>query len=215
MKLNSRLYHFSSPWTPPLNASSAFRFCTTAYIHSYKSSRSPLIFSLSSPVPHKPSTRHFSQCHLSNMSFSNTDTGDKTADPYKAKNLDEPPLKEKIDGLVNFVTAHKFVMLTTKHEHSELLVSRCMAVAATVSLIAPSQSTSTTVSPFSLTVNCAYSRLIGKRRYRLYIPYQHRVWKNRRSPCRLGSEYFLPQLHRRMGFYCRESDRDHGPSRCS
>ena len=66
------------------------------------------------------------------MSFSNTDTGDKTADQYKAKNLDDPPLKEKIEDLVNFVTSQKFGMLTTKIESSGLLASRCMSVAATV-----------------------------------------------------------------------------------
>jgi general stress protein 26 len=63
------------------------------------------------------------------MSFSNADTGNKPADPYKAKNLDEPPLKEKIDGLVNFVATSKFGMLTTRSGSSGLLASRCMAVA--------------------------------------------------------------------------------------
>lgn len=66
------------------------------------------------------------------MSFSNTDTGDKPADPYKAKNLDEPPLKEKIDGLVNFIATSKFGMLTTRAGSTGLLASRCMAVAAQV-----------------------------------------------------------------------------------
>lgn len=66
------------------------------------------------------------------MSFSNTDTGDKTADPYKAKNLDEPSLKEKIDDLVNFISTSKFGMLTTRVGSSGLLASRCMSVAAQV-----------------------------------------------------------------------------------
>ncbi len=66
------------------------------------------------------------------MSFSNADTGNKPADPYKAKNLDEPPLKEKIDGLVNFVATSKFGMLTTRSGSSGLLASRCMAVAGQV-----------------------------------------------------------------------------------
>lgn len=64
------------------------------------------------------------------MSFSNADTGDKNPDPYKAKNLDEPPLKEKIDGLVNFIATSKFGMMTTRHSSTGLLASRCMAVAA-------------------------------------------------------------------------------------
>lgn len=71
------------------------------------------------------------------MSFSNTDTGDKHADPYKLKNLDNPPLKEKIEGLVNFVSSCKFGMMTTRIESSGLLASRCMAVAAKVRLPPP------------------------------------------------------------------------------
>lgn len=68
------------------------------------------------------------------MSFSNTDTGDKNADPYKAKNLDEPPLKEKIDDLVNFISTSKFGMLTTRVGSTGLLASRCMSVAAKVKM---------------------------------------------------------------------------------
>ncbi|KAL8738376.1 MAG: hypothetical protein Q9190_008013, partial [Brigantiaea leucoxantha] len=64
------------------------------------------------------------------MSFSNTDTGDKPADPYKAANKTEPELKEKIEDLVAFVEACKFGMMTTRIESSGLLVSRCMALAA-------------------------------------------------------------------------------------
>ncbi|MCJ1471047.1 BLI-3 blue-light-inducible Bli-3 protein [Pseudocyphellaria aurata] len=64
------------------------------------------------------------------MSFSNTDTGDKTADPYKAKNLDEPPLKEKVEALSTFISNSKFGMLTTRIEGSKLLTSRAMSVAA-------------------------------------------------------------------------------------
>ncbi|KAI4159854.1 MAG: hypothetical protein LQ342_006272 [Letrouitia transgressa] len=64
------------------------------------------------------------------MSFSNTDTGDKTADPYKATNKQEPELNEKIEDLTNFIEACKFGMMTTRIESSGLLVSRCMALAA-------------------------------------------------------------------------------------
>lgn len=66
------------------------------------------------------------------MSFSNTDTGNKPADPYKAANLTEPDLKEKVEDLVKFVEACKFGMMTTRIESSGLLTSRCMALAATV-----------------------------------------------------------------------------------
>lgn len=64
------------------------------------------------------------------MSFSNTDTGDKPADPYTQKNLEQPDsLKEKVGDLVDFVENHKFCMMTTRIK-SGLLASRCMAIAA-------------------------------------------------------------------------------------
>ncbi len=66
------------------------------------------------------------------MSFSNTDTGSKTADPYTKKNIEEPSLKEKIEDLSDFVDKHKFCMMTTRIASSGLLASRCMAVAAKV-----------------------------------------------------------------------------------
>jgi hypothetical protein len=66
------------------------------------------------------------------MSFSNTSTGDKPADPYKQKAIEDPSLKTKVDDLVEFITKSKFGMMTTKEAHSDLLVSRCMAVAGTV-----------------------------------------------------------------------------------
>lgn len=37
------------------------------------------------------------------MSFSTTDTGDKPADPYKEKNLEEPSLKDKVEDFTSFV----------------------------------------------------------------------------------------------------------------
>ena len=83
------------------------------------------------------------------MSFSNADTGDKTADPYwllslhwtmadvldryKANNQDEPGTEQKITDLTNFIKGSKFGMMTTYSSHSGTLASRCMAVAATVS----------------------------------------------------------------------------------
>jgi hypothetical protein len=63
---------------------------------------------------------------------SNTDTGSKPADPYTAKNQEEPSLQDKIDDFVYFVDKNKFCMMTTKTgEHG--LASRCMALAAKVS----------------------------------------------------------------------------------
>ncbi|OMP85034.1 Protein bli-3 [Diplodia seriata] len=60
--------------------------------------------------------------------FSNADTGSKTADPYVAKNLQEPDLKTKVTDLINFADKQKFCMMTTI-THSGLLASRCMALA--------------------------------------------------------------------------------------
>lgn len=68
------------------------------------------------------------------MSFSNTDTGDKPADQYKATNKTDPELKEKVEDLVAFIDRCKFGMMTTRIESSGLLVSRCMALAAKVRL---------------------------------------------------------------------------------
>ena len=65
-------------------------------------------------------------------SFSNADTGSKPADPYTAKNLQEPSLKEKVEDLQSFVDKSKFCMMTTKTQDG-LLASRCMALAARVS----------------------------------------------------------------------------------
>ena len=71
----------------------------------------------------------------SKMSFSNTETpAGKPADPYKATNKTEPDLKEKVEDLVNFISACKFGMMTTRIESSGLLTSRCMALAAKVGL---------------------------------------------------------------------------------
>lgn len=64
------------------------------------------------------------------MSFSNADTGSKTADPYVAKNKEQPELTEKVNDLVNFVDKSKYCMMTTRIASNGLLVSRCMALAA-------------------------------------------------------------------------------------
>lgn len=64
--------------------------------------------------------------------FSNTDTGNKTADPYTTKNLEEPSLKERVEDLQSFIDKTKFCLLTTRIADSDLLASRAMALAAKV-----------------------------------------------------------------------------------
>ncbi|KAI9892050.1 MAG: BLI-3 blue-light-inducible Bli-3 protein [Vezdaea aestivalis] len=66
---------------------------------------------------------------MSGATFSNADTGPKTAEPYKPKAIDEVTLKEKVDDLVAFMEKSKFGMMTTRQGASGLLVSRCMALA--------------------------------------------------------------------------------------
>lgn len=46
------------------------------------------------------------------MSFSNADTSDKPADPYKKANADEVSLDQKISDFKSFIEATKFVMMT-------------------------------------------------------------------------------------------------------
>lgn len=71
------------------------------------------------------------------MSFSNADTGSKNADPYTAKNKEEGSIQEKVEGLSEFVTACKFGMMTTRDASTGALMSRCMALAAKVIIVAP------------------------------------------------------------------------------
>ncbi|EAW07429.1 blue light-inducible protein Bli-3 [Aspergillus clavatus NRRL 1] len=59
----------------------------------------------------------------------NTSTGNKPIDPYKAKSFEDPPLPQKVEDLVNFITETKFGMLTTQISNKDLLTSRCMALA--------------------------------------------------------------------------------------
>ncbi|KAI9809221.1 MAG: hypothetical protein M1825_002512 [Sarcosagium campestre] len=66
---------------------------------------------------------------MSGAKFSNADTGDKHADPYTVKNLEETSLKEKVEGLISFVEKSQFAMMTTRQGESGLLVSRAMALA--------------------------------------------------------------------------------------
>jgi len=69
------------------------------------------------------------------MSYSNTDTGSKNADPYTQKNLEDPELKEKVGDLVAFIDSTKFCMMATRIADSGLIVSRCMALAAKVRVL--------------------------------------------------------------------------------
>lgn len=69
---------------------------------------------------------------MASSSFSNADTGSKSADPYKEKNLDSASIKEKVEDLSDFVSACKFGMMTTRDGSTGRLVSRCMALAAKV-----------------------------------------------------------------------------------
>jgi hypothetical protein len=71
------------------------------------------------------------------MSFSNANTGDKPADPYKETNLNDVSIKEKVEGLSEFVSSCKFGMMTTRDSLSGALVSRCMALVAKAAPILP------------------------------------------------------------------------------
>lgn len=62
----------------------------------------------------------------------NTSKGEQPIDPYKAKSLEDPPLAQKVEDLVDFISEAKFGMLTTKIAGSEYLTSRCMALAGKV-----------------------------------------------------------------------------------
>ncbi|KAJ5082337.1 hypothetical protein N7532_011380 [Penicillium argentinense] len=59
----------------------------------------------------------------------NTATGNHAVDPYKTQNFEDPPLPQKIEELVDFISEVKFGMLTTKQSEGEFLTSRCMALA--------------------------------------------------------------------------------------
>ncbi len=62
----------------------------------------------------------------------NTETGFHSVDPYKTQNFEDPPLPQKIEELVNFISEVKFGMLTTKQSDGDFLTSRCMALAGKV-----------------------------------------------------------------------------------
>lgn len=71
--------------------------------------------------------------------FSNTDTGSKPADPYTQANKDTSvTTQDKIDALTKFAKSCKFGMMTTRDQSSGKLASRCMAIAAEVGVLSPS-----------------------------------------------------------------------------
>ncbi|KAK6073959.1 protein bli-3 [Seiridium cupressi] len=62
--------------------------------------------------------------------FSNANTGGKTADPVTAKNIDTAvPLKQKIEDLSSFISSRQYGMMTTRDTKTGKLVSRAMALA--------------------------------------------------------------------------------------
>lgn len=153
----------------------------------------------------KLQTHPFTCSAVKMASFSNTNTGDKLADPYKEKNLDQVSIEEKINDLSEFISACKFGMMTTRDASTGYLTSRCMALAAKVlpffrisSLITSKQSQSDKSHP-------------GKRRHRPNIPHQHRIRQNRRTRLRPSHQHRLPQFLRRMGIYLRPSSHNHRP----
>lgn len=97
------------------------------------------------------------------MSFSNTNITDKPADPYKAANKDETSLETKVEGLVNLITTCKFGMMTTHEANTDNLVSRCMALAATVRFPRHQQAVR------------SRTNKSGNRWHRPHFPHKHRV----------------------------------------
>lgn len=169
------------------------------------------------------------------MSYSNTSTGGKSADPYKDANKDSPSLREKIEGLVSFIKSSKFGMMTTRTKESGLLSSRCMAVAAQVntfpfpfhppsSLLPPKKKNSNS-STFYQTLRETWPekrgdrehgpppKKIGKRWRKPSLLHKHRIRQNQRHRIRPTHQHFLPQLLGRMGLCIGGSDNHHRQGR--
>ena len=119
---NTRPRYFCT-YTPQINSTTA---TTAIFIQPFTTPQASIqdeLLQRTSILSYDP----VSQC----LTLHQTDTGDKTADPYTAKNIQDPSLKEKVEDLVSFVDRAKFCMMTTKTEDG-LLASRCMALAAKV-----------------------------------------------------------------------------------
>lgn len=79
-------------------------------------------------------TLHTTTIKMSNPGTNTTGSGAPAVDPYKSKNTeDDISLQEKVEALVKFAQANKFGMMTTRDAETGMLVSRCMAIAASVS----------------------------------------------------------------------------------
>ena len=138
-----------------------------------------------------------------------TSSGNQAVDPYKSHNFEDVPLQQKVEDLVKFASEIKYGMLTTKlSEGSDLLASRCMALAGQVC---------------TSTMRIAYWRdgkpveneakhdllVLGKRWHRPHLPHKPLIRQSDGShgPSH-GSQHVLPGPHqRRLGFHLR-----HGPS---
>jgi len=95
--------------------------------------RTPLLTTISriNYTSHKPIQKTtIRPSTMSSKGFSNTSDTPGPADPYKAKNKEDPELSEKVESLSEFISKCKFGMMTTRIADSGLLVSRCMALAA-------------------------------------------------------------------------------------
>lgn len=145
--------------------------CPHPFPHSFTTpshtSTSPYMLSESDKVTQAPRIHPTSQHRIFTMSdFSNANTGGKPADSYTAKNKDGPSLTEKIGDLSTFISSAKFGMMTTHTKDSNLLVLRCMALAATASQhLHPN-------APIPLLTS---TTPVGIRRHRPDLPHQHRV----------------------------------------
>ncbi len=131
-----RVSRILTPFTPP--KTSSLRSFSVSSVLTKRPSRlyhsSTIFKSPTNPQSIRPlSTSQFPNM-ASQKQFSNTDSvpSDKPADPYKATNLTNPELPEKVQDLVKFIESCKFGMMTTRIESSGLLTSRCMALAAKV-----------------------------------------------------------------------------------
>jgi hypothetical protein len=132
--IHSKLLHSQICKYPTNSVSTMKRFVSLRRLQASRTTRTSL-HPLTVILPRANTSINIHQSRsFSNtkMSFSNTDTGDKPADPYKEKNIDEVSIKEKVEDLSEFITACKFGMMTTRDGSSGALVSRCMALAAKV-----------------------------------------------------------------------------------
>ena len=107
-------------------------------INSYSTTRRFLTSTITTFHTIKPyknlRTLHTTTVKMSNPGTNTTGSGAPAVDPYKSKNTEEDiSLQEKVEALVKFAQANKFGMMTTRDAETGMLVSRCMAIAASVS----------------------------------------------------------------------------------